>query len=227
MDPNAIGTTSIDSLPMSQQGQGQPIQQTQVQMQPQMQAQQQMQVQAQQMQMQGQPQENIKLEIDHNRIQQQRDNDPAINQQNLNQFVTGIQQASAAGMTGLPARDIPQNQEALTRDHQMKPNYIPSNENVDYIREQQNNEDIIREYARRQQKTDSLDNMYNELQIPILIAVLYFSFQLPIVRKNLFKFLPSLFSKDGNPNLSGYIANSLIFACLYFGLTKGINYFSI
>lgn len=221
MDPNAIGTTSIDSLPMSQQGQGQPIQQTQVHTQ-QMQVQQ-MQVQ----QMQGQPQDNIKLEIDHNRIQQQRDNDPAINQQNLNQFVTGIQQASAAGMTGLPARDIPQNQEALTRDHQMKPNYIPSNENVDYIREQQNNEDIIREYARRQQKTDSLDNMYNELQIPILIAVLYFSFQLPIVRKNLFKFLPSLFSKDGNPNLSGYIANSLIFACLYFGLTKGIKYFSI
>ena len=225
MDPNAIGTTSIDSLPMSQQGQGQPIQQTQVQMQPQqqMQGQQQMQVQ----QIQGQPQENIKLDIDHNRIQHQRDNDPAINQQNLNQFVTGIQQASAAGMTGLPARDIPQNQEGLTRDHQMKPNYIPSNENVDYIREQQNNEDIIREYARRQQKTDSLDNMYNELQIPILIAVLYFSFQLPIVRKNLFKFLPSLFSKDGNPNLSGYIVNSLIFAGLYFGLTKGLNYFSI
>ena len=218
MDPNAIGTTSIDSLPMSQQGQGQPIQQ-------QMQGQQQQQMQVQQIQ--GQPQENIKLDIDHNRIQHQRDNDPAINQQNLNQFVTGIQQASAAGMTGLPARDIPQNQEGLTRDHQMKPNYIPSNENVDYIREHQNNEDIIREYARRQQKTDSLDNMYNELQIPILIAVLYFSFQLPIVRKNLFKFLPSLFSKDGNPNLSGYIANSLIFAGLYFGLTKGINYFSI
>ena len=218
MDPNAIGTTSIDSLPMSQQGQGQPIQQ-------QMQGQQQQQMQVQQIQ--GQPQENIKLDIDHNRIQHQRDNDPAINQQNLNQFVTGIQQASAAGMTGLPARDIPQNQEGLTRDHQMKPNYIPSNENVDYIREQQNNEDIIREYARRQQKTDSLDNMYNELQIPILIAVLYFSFQLPIVRKNLFKFLPSLFSKDGNPNLSGYIVNSLIFAGLYFGLTKGINYFSI
>jgi hypothetical protein len=216
MDPNAIGTTSIDSLPLDGQGHGQPIQQVQ-----------QMQGVVPQMQGLGQPNENVKLEIDHNKIQQQRDNDPAINQQNLNQFVTGIQQASAAGMTGLPARDIPQNQELLTRDHQMKPNYIPSTEKVDYIREHQNNEDIIREYARRQQKTDSLDNMYNELQIPILIAVLYFTFQLPIVRKNLFKFLPSLFSKDGNPNLSGYIMNSLLFASLYFGLTKGISYFSI
>ena len=205
MESNMIGTTSIDALPMSPQGQGQPPQQ----------------------QMQSSQQENIKLEMDHNKFQQQRDNDPAINQQNLNQFVTGIQQASAAGMTGLPSRDIPQNQETLTRDQQMKPNYIPSAENTDYIREQQNNEEIIREYARRQQKTDSLDNMYNELQIPILIAVLYFTFQLPVVRKNLFKFLPSLFSKDGNPNLSGYILNSVVFASLYFGLTKGMKYFAI
>lgn len=208
MDTSMIGTTSIDALPVSHEQTG-PVQQPQLQPQPQHQ------------------QENIKLEMDHNKFQQQRDNDPAINQQNLNQFVTGIQQASAAGMTGLPSRDIPQNQEALTRDQQMKPNYIPRPETTDYIKEQQNNEEIIREYARRQQKTDSLDNMYNELQIPILIAVLYFTFQLPVVRKNLFKFLPSLFSKDGNPNLTGYILNSLVFAALYFGLTKGMKYFAI
>ena len=72
-----------------------------------------------------------------------------------------------------------------------------------------------------------MDVLYDELQIPILIAVLYFTFQLPVVRKNLFKFLPSLFSKDGNPNLSGYITNSLIFGALYFGLTKGMKYFAI
>ena len=223
MDPTMIGTTSIDALPMASPGQqGQPIQQHMQQQQQQQQSQAQAQSQAQYQQ------ENIKLEIDHNKFQQQRDNDPAINQQNLNQFVTGIQQASAAGMTSLPARDIPQSQEALTRDQQMKPNYIPAPEfTTDYIREQQNNEEIIKEYARRQQKTDSLDNMYNELQIPILLAVLYFIFQLPVVRKNVFKFLPSLFSKDGNPNLSGYIINSLIFAALYFGLTKGMKYFAI
>ena len=208
MDTTMIGTTSIDALPMSHEQTG-PVQQQQPHQQP------------------PQQQENIKLEMDHNKFQQQRDNDPAINQQNLNQFVTGIQQASAAGMTGLPSRDIPQNQEALTRDQQMKPNYVPKPEITDYIREQQNNEEIIREYARRQQKTDSLDDMYNELQIPILIAVLYFTFQLPVVRKNLFKFLPSLFSKDGNPNLSGYILNSVVFAALYFGLTKGMKYFAI
>ena len=227
MEPAMIGTTSIDSLPMASQGQGQPIQPQAQQIQAQqIQAQQ---IQAQQQMQQGQPQENIKLEIDHNKIQQQRDNDPAINQQNLNNFITGIQQASAAGMTALPSRDIPQNQEVLTRDQQIKPNYIPApdQQQQDYIREHQTNEDIIREHMRRQQKTDSLDNLYNELQIPILLAVLYFTFQLPVVRKNVFKFLPSLFSKDGNPNLSGYIMNSLLFAALYFGLNKGMKYFAI
>lgn len=56
-----IGTTSIDALPMSHEQTG-PVQQQQQQQQP------------------PQQQENIKLEMDHNKFQQQRDNDPAINQ---------------------------------------------------------------------------------------------------------------------------------------------------
>jgi phosphopantothenoylcysteine synthetase/decarboxylase len=71
-----IGTTSIDALPMSHEQSG-PVQQQQQQQQP--------------MQQQQQQQENIKLEMDHNKFQQQRDNDPAINQQNLNQLDDGLQ----------------------------------------------------------------------------------------------------------------------------------------
>jgi hypothetical protein len=64
------------------------------------------------------------------------------------------------------------------------------------------------------------------MQIPILIGVLYFLFQLPVVRKNIFKYIPTLFHKDGNYNLSGYILNSVMFAGLYFIMTKGIKHFS-
>jgi hypothetical protein len=69
--------------------------------------------------------------------------------------------------------------------------------------------------------------LYAELQTPILIGVMYFVFQLPVVRKNVFKFMPALFGKDGNPNLSGYVVNSVAFAALYFLMVKGIRYFSI
>lgn len=217
LDMNSIGTTSIDALPISPQTQTQT--------------------------------ENIKLDIDSSlaKLQQSRDLDllqqgqgqqqgqqqqqvqiNAMNQQNINQFVSGLQQASAAGLTTLPSRDIPQTQSHLTQDQQMQPNYVPQErQNTDYITEHQSNEDIIRKYNQKEQQANSLDDFYNNLQTPILIAILYFLFQLPVVRKNLFKFLPSLFSKDGNPNLTGYLVNSAIFAALYFSLTKGIRYFSL
>lgn len=194
------GTTSIDSLPISPQTQNN---------------------------IQLEMKENVHVDNPSQHLQKSRDEDPAANQRNLNQFVTGLQQASASGMTGLPSRDIPQGQEHLTQDIQMQPNFIPSNHGGgDYILNHQTSEDIIRENARRQTKTDSLDELYNETQIPILIGVLYFLFQLPIVRKNIFKYIPALFHKDGNYNLSGYILNSVMFAGLYFIMTKGIKHFS-
>lgn len=214
-----IGTTSIDSLPVSPQTQTHP----------------QMQQQGQ-----GQGQENIKLDIAN--IQQAREADlkqaqqqptipqlpqNAMSQQSISQFVTGLQQASQAGLTALPSRDIPQTQTHLTQDQHMQPNYVPQAQQNDYITDHQSNEDIIRRHAQKEQQSNSLDSFYNNLQTPILIAILYFLFQLPVVRKNVFKFAPALFSADGNPNLIGYVINSAIFAGLYFSMTKGISYFSL
>jgi len=194
------GTTSIDSLPISPQSQNN---------------------------IQLEMTENVRVDNPSQQLQKAREEDPATKQRNLNQFVTGLQQASSSGMTALPSRDIPQSQDHLTQDPQMKPNFIPNNQAMgDYILNHQTSEDIIRENARRQTKTDSLDELYNEMQIPILIGVLYFLFQLPVVRKNIFKYVPSLFHKDGNYNLSGYILNSVMFAGLYFTMTKGIKHFS-
>lgn len=235
------GTTSIDSLPISPQQmsaqQQQPSQQPSQQ--PQQQSQQQPQQQShqqpqQQMQMQYTP-ENIRLETSNMKVdnpaqllQQSRDNDPSMMQKNMNQFVSGIQQASAAGMTSLPSRDIPQNQDHLIHDQHIKPNYIPSAQtNQDYISNYKTSEDIIRENRQQQHKTDSFDAVYNELQIPLLISVLYFLFQLPVVRKNMVKYIPLLFNKDGNPNLSGYVTNSILFGLIYYAMTKFIQHFSL
>ena len=65
--------------------------------------------------------ENIKVNNPIQSLNQTRDNDPSINQKNLNQFVSGIQQASAAGMTSLPSRDIPTNQQHLSQDANIQP----------------------------------------------------------------------------------------------------------
>jgi hypothetical protein len=230
----SIGTTSIDSLPMGpqMQMQGPPQENIRLEIDNSVSKLQQSReaeiLQAQQAQaQQAQAQQAQAQQAQAQQAQGQGQNS-AMSQQNINQFVSGLQQASSAGLTMLPSRDIPQTQSHLTQDQHMQPNYVPQElQNIDYITDHQTNEEIIRRHAQKEQSINNLDNLYNNLQTPILIALLYFMFQLPICRKNIFKFMPSLFSKDGNPNLMGYIANSAIFACLYFAMTKSIHYFSV
>jgi hypothetical protein len=144
----------------------------------------------------------------------------------INQVINGIQQASIAGMTSLPARDIPRQQTHITNDSETRANYIPEGPD-DYIKIHQSNEDIVRRNAERNESSNKVNDIYDEMSLPLMIGVLYFMFQLPIVRKKLFKFLPMLFNKDGNPNLSGYIVNSVSFAALSLLMMKGVNYMSV
>ena len=144
----------------------------------------------------------------------------------INQVINGIQQASIAGMTSLPSRDIPRQQTHITNDSETRANYIPEGPD-DYIKIHQSNEDIVRRNAERNESNNKVNDIYDEMSLPLMIGVLYFMFQLPIVRKKLFKFLPMLFNKDGNPNLSGYIVNSVSFAALSLLMMKGINYMSV
>jgi hypothetical protein len=151
-------------------------------------------------------------------------NDPSVKQRQMNQFVTGLQQASAAGLTVLPSRDIPQNQEQLSRDVQMKPNYIPEQQ-LDYIAyENANNNEMIANQTRSEQHSAHLENVYDDMQMPILVAVLFFLFQLPVVRKMSLKYLPSLFNSEGNPTITGYMFNSALFALTYYILKRSMKF---
>ena len=167
--------------------------------------------------------QNMKVPNPAQALQQSRDNDPAMMQKNLNQFVTGLQQASAAGMTALPSRDIPQNQQHISQDVRIQPNYMPPQyEQTDYIQQHQTNENIIQAQAQKQEKKNNFDALFDELRTPVLIGVLFFLFQLPIIQKQLCKILPSLYNKDGNPSLSGYIFTSAAFASSYYFIVKSM-----
>ena len=113
----------------------------------------------------------------------------------------------------------------MQQDHTTKPNYVPNNEvNSDYIGNILDRERDIQENRKKQNYSDNMDYIYQQLQIPVLVGIIYFLFQLPIIRKHMFIFLPNLFNKDGNPNLSGYVFNSIMFALLYTLLIKGLSY---
>ena len=126
----------------------------------------------------------------------------------------------------LPSRDIPQNTASVNNDVNVQPNYIPPNNN-DYIANHVTPNEIIQQNREKEMNSDKTEEFYETIQMPLLVGLLFFIFQLPFIRKNLFIYLPSLFNKDGNPNLSGYLFNSAIFALLYFSFTYILKYISI
>lgn len=144
---------------------------------------------------------------------------------NVNDFVSGLQRATSSGLTTLPIRDVPRNTESVVSDEQTVPNYIPRN-TVDYIREHhENTRSYMDHRIRSSNQSESLDIIYDALQVPILLAILYFIFQLPVMRKYLLLYLPSIFNKDGNHNLSGLLFISILFSCTYYGINFVLNQF--
>lgn len=133
-------------------------------------------------------------------------------------LISGVQEATLSGATRLPSRDIPMTPTEYTTDPQIKPNYIPPSRTNDYIEEQY--------YHHKEKPKDKMEEIYDELQYPLLLALLYFLFQLPVMKKILFRYLPTLFLKDGNMNIFGYLLMSVLFGFIYYISNKMNKYFT-
>lgn len=151
----------------------------------------------------------------------------SLDQTTINQIVNGLQQATLSGATQLHSRDIPMTTNGLNNDPQVMPNYVPPppNNHEDYIKNYEKTSDMVNNYNRGKQMTNSLDEMYNEIQTPLLVAVMYFLFQLPFFKKLLFSYVPFLFSNDGNYNINGFIFISILFGLAFHFLIKTTSYF--
>lgn len=157
-----------------------------------------------------------KLKVNNNVTEDTNNQQPSsdtLDHKTISQIVNDLQQASMAGATQLPNRDMPILTEQITNDPNIQPNHIPEPDIKDYIVD---DNDDINAYYRGERVDNSLDKLYDELQTPLLLAVLYFIFQLPIIKKILFKYFPFFCNNDGNYNLNG-----LMFTCALFG---GIYY---
>tara|TARA_X000000950_G_scaffold286911_1_gene397280 strand:- start:697 stop:1335 length:639 start_codon:yes stop_codon:yes gene_type:complete len=143
-----------------------------------------------------------------------------LSKESINQIISGIKEAG--NMTSLPSRDIPRDDSHITQDVEIKPNFIPD-DTEKYINENTNLQALI-DKAKTEQKTqNTLDILYKELQMPILVMLIYFVFQLPYIKKIMSKYAKFLFKKDGNENLYGYIVKTLLFGLSFFSITKIID----
>jgi Fe2+ transport system protein B len=130
----------------------------------------------------------------------------------------------------LPSRDIPIDTTNYSNDEQTQPNYIPkSNVSSDYIRDYEETTDKhIREHEQKKYRESRIDAILTELQTPILICILFFIFQLPLINSMIFKkfsFL-SLHNEDGNFNFYGLLFKSILFGSLYYSVQKITDFIS-
>jgi len=197
MDNGSIGTTGIDSLPTAGNG---PSNEENVQL------------------TTNELSKNSVVENPAEKLQEQR-------QLDQNEFVKGLQQAAASGATSLPSRDIPIDKTQITQDQQTKPNFVPEGPS-DYITEHQTSAEIIKQNAKVQQQQDQFDAIYTEISLPLLITVLYFMYQLPVVRKMFLSTLPMCYGKSGDINLTGRLINSLLFGAVIYGSSKLVQQLS-
>ena len=200
----SISTTSLDSLPMGDSNENITIKTEE---------------------------KNVVIDNKMQELQQQRDAE--INHKpskapsmDVNEFVSGLQKATSSGMTQLPSRDIPIDQNAVLKDEQVKPNFVPEGSPTDYITEHQTSEEIIKQNAKKQKSADNLDIIFSELSLPLMIAVLYFMYQLPVVRRAFLKTMPMCYSKSGELKLTGYLVNSIVFGAIIYLVSKVMSQLS-
>jgi hypothetical protein len=146
-----------------------------------------------------------------------------LSKESINQIVSGLQEASVNGLTTLPSRDIPLNNSAhISQDERQKPNFVPETDpsKVDYIDDAEDFESILKRSNNEGVEQDRLDILYDELQTPLLVMILFFAFQLPYFNKSLSKNIPSLFLRDGNLKLSGYLFKTFAFGLSFYGITR-------
>ena len=80
------------------------------------------------------------------------------------------------------------------------------------------NNSKIQAHHSQKAKEQALDDWMDKLQFPILVALLFFIFQMPFLDRMIFQRLSflSIHTTDGNYNTNGMILRSVLFGGLYY-----------
>jgi len=171
-------------------------------------------------------QQNQNLSSQHPPSQETQHN-VSLDPNTINQIVNELHQATLTGSTKLVSRDIPMDTLSIHQDDKSSPNYVPEplDQHKNFIPDGDDLNTIINNENKKIIQENKIDNIYNELQTPILLGVMYFLFQLPIFKKILFQTFPSLFLNDGNLSINGYIFYSTLFSITFYFLNRLVGIF--
>ena len=115
-------------------------------------------------------------------------------------------------------------QQEYQTDELIKPNHIPSTKlTTDYLRDYEDRMGKMNEeHQREKHRKELISSLYDEFQTPILIGVMFFLFQIPMINSLMFKYLSfmKIYDDDGNLNLYGIMFKSILFGLTYFGFVR-------
>jgi hypothetical protein len=127
----------------------------------------------------------------------------------------------------LPPKDIPLDMSGF-RDESAKPNYLPPPPKLteDYVLDQ---EERIRETKTNEETRKTVQRKFDiiaELQMPIIVAVLFLIFQVEAINRLMARYLKfaGLFGEDGNLNVTGMIFKSAVFGSIYYGVVNAAKW---
>jgi hypothetical protein len=127
----------------------------------------------------------------------------------------------------LPSRDIPQDMSIFTVDEAVQPNYIPRPKRQEYI-EEDNDDEILRVHRKKEKRVRFVDDLFVDIQKPVILALLFLLFQLPFMNAflNKYLFFLKLSGEDGNMTIWGMLFKSGLFGTLVYGLDYLMNVLS-
>lgn len=130
----------------------------------------------------------------------------------------------------LPSRDIHVDMSTYTHDEQVQPNYIPrpsKPQQYGYIPEEDDTEidpeeelEIARRRRNRDKRVRFVDDVFVEIQKPVIFALLFLFMQLPFVNTLMYRYLTVLkiYNEDGLMNMWGYLLKSVVFGISVYGI---------
>jgi len=113
----------------------------------------------------------------------------------------------------LPSRDIPMETVSLTQDERIIPNYIPRADKYLPDEDELDETALKRRYAKEKQVND----VFVDMQKPVIYALLFLFLQLPIINALMFKYAQIFYAGDGVMNMWGLVFKSVVFGCTVFG----------
>lgn len=130
------------------------------------------------------------------------------------QIITETQLADQEGLLELPSRDVRPNPVSHTIDPQTVPNYVPQEQQIKIHN------------LPPQPSHHKATTLFDDFQVPILMSIVYFIFQMPFMDNVWRTYFPFFFQSNGSILLVGSIFISIMYSVGVYLVTKSIHYIS-